>query len=101
MSYVSDAAALIRENLPADARPPEGSDSLFLLYALLLRSKGEQVTAADVHDAWATWMELQNPLHAAIVPFDELSAATQDMDLPYVRAIHAAAAIQAKHEESK
>lgn len=39
------------------------------------------VTAADVHDAWATWMEPQNPLHAAIVPFDELPAATQDMDL--------------------
>jgi hypothetical protein len=100
MSYVTDAAALIRENLPTNARPPEGSDSLFLLYALLLRSKGEQVTAADVHDAWATWMELQNPLHAAIVPFDELPAATQGMDLPYVQAIHAAA-IQAKHEESK
>jgi hypothetical protein len=101
MSYITDAAALIRENLPADARPPQGSDSLFLLYAVLLRSKGEQVTAADVHDAWAAWMELQNPLHPAIAPFDELPAPKQEMDLPYVRAIHAAAVIQAKREESK
>jgi hypothetical protein len=30
------------------------------------------------------------------VPFDELSAATQDMDCSYVRAIHAAAKIQAE-----
>lgn len=101
MSYITDAATLIRENLSAEVRPPQGSDSLFLLYAVLLRSKREQVTAADVHDAWAAWMELQNPLHAAIVPFDELPAATQDLDLPYVQAIQAAAVIQAKHEESK
>jgi hypothetical protein len=96
MSYLTEAARLIRENLPSDARPPEDSDDLFLLYALLLRSKGDEVTAADVHDAWAAWMELQDPSHAAIVPFCELPAATQDMDLPYVRAIHAAAKAQAE-----
>jgi hypothetical protein len=95
MSYLTEAAQLIRENLPADAQPPTDADDLFLLYAVLLRSKGEQVTAADVHDAWVAWMEPRNPDHAAIVPFDELSAATQDMDCSYLRAIHAAAKIQA------
>ena len=101
MSYITDAAALIRENLPNDEMPPRDSDSLFLLYAVLLRCKGEHVTAADVHDAWAAWMAVQNPVHDAIVPFDELPAATQDMDLPYVQAIHAAATIQAESEERR
>src|ERR1700761_5582929 len=68
MSYLTEAAQLIWENLPTDAQPPTDADDLFLLYAVLLRSKGEQVTAADVHDAWAAWMELRNPGHAAIVP---------------------------------
>jgi hypothetical protein len=96
MSYLIEVAQLIRANLPSDARPPEDSDSLFLLYAVLLRSKGDQVTAADVHDAWAAWMELRNPDHASIVPFAELPVATQDMDLPYLRAIHAAAKVYAQ-----
>ena len=94
MSYLSETALLIRENLSPEAHPPEDADGLFLLYAVLLRSKGEQVAAADVHDAWAAWMELRDPSHVAIVPFEELSSATQDEDMPYVRAIHAAAKVQ-------
>jgi hypothetical protein len=95
MSYLSEDAALIRELLPPEARPPDGADGLFLIYAVLLRAKGEAVTAEDVHDAWAAWMELRDPGHAALVPFDALDAAIQGQDLPYVRAIHAAARARA------
>ncbi|MEV1077289.1 hypothetical protein AB0I98_03395 [Streptomyces sp. NPDC050211] len=95
MNYLRADAGLIRELLPPEARPPSDSDGLFLLYAVLMRAKGEQVTAADVHDAWAAWMESRDESHAALVPFEELSPATQDEDLPYVRAIQAAARTRA------
>ncbi|NUR04169.1 MAG: hypothetical protein HOY79_48990 [Streptomyces sp.] len=96
MSYLRADAGLIRELLPSEARPPSYADDLFLLYAVLLRAKGEQVTAADVHDAWAAWAEARDPDHAALVPFDELSPAIQREDEPYVQAIQAAARVRAK-----
>ena len=96
MSYLRADAALIRELLPPQARPPAEADGLFLLYAVLMRAKGEQVTAADVHDAWAAWMDNRDPGHTALVPFDELSLATQREDEPYVQAIQAAARVRAK-----
>lgn len=96
MSYLRADAGLIRELLPPQARPPSDADGLFLLYAVLMRAKGELVTAADVHDAWAAWMENRDPGHAAIVPFDELSRTTQREDEPYVQAIQAAARVRAK-----
>ena len=37
-------------------------------------------------------MQTVNPAHTAIVPFDELTPAVQDEDLPYLRAIHRTAA---------
>jgi hypothetical protein len=94
MSYLSDDAQLIRRMLPPEARPPEDAGDLFLIYAVLLRAKGDQVTAADVHDAWAAWTEARNPDHAALLPFDALSPGTQRQDLPYVHAIHAAALVR-------
>ncbi|WP_244417373.1 DUF7701 domain-containing protein [Streptomyces hygroscopicus] len=66
-------------------------EGLFLLYAVLMRAKGEHVTDVDVHDAWAAWTEMRNPDHAALVPFEALDEATQRQDLPYVEAIRAAA----------
>ncbi|WP_042416589.1 DUF7701 domain-containing protein [Streptacidiphilus anmyonensis] len=95
MTYLSDDAALIRGNLPASAQPPSDADALFLLYAVLMRAKGEQVTASDVHDAWAAWQQSLNPEHPALVPFRELAPAVQDEDEPYVAAIHAATRILA------
>lgn len=90
MSYLSEDAGLIRRMLPAEARPPADVDDLFLIYAVLLRAKGDQVTAADVHNAWAAWMQARDPGHPALVPFEALTPAAQREDLPYVHAIHAA-----------
>ncbi|MEJ8651906.1 hypothetical protein WKI65_28425 [Streptomyces sp. MS1.AVA.3] len=91
MTYLRDDARLIRSHLPPHARPPQDAEALFLLYAVLMRAKGEHVTEADVHDAWAAWTEMRNPDHAALVPFDALDEATQRQDVPYVEAIRAAA----------
>ena len=90
-TYLDDDAAAIRSALEPDASPPPDSDYLFVLYAVLLRAKGEEVTAADVHNAWAAWMQLTSPEHSAVKPFDELDPDTQQEDEPYVKAIRKAA----------
>lgn len=96
MTYLDDDAALIRAALASEAEPPEGSDALFRLYAVLLRVRGEQVTLADVHDAWSAWMLMSEPSHPALVPFEELPPDKQEQDRPYVDAIRAAARRRAK-----
>lgn len=90
-TYLTEDAQLIRSMLPPTAQPPGDDDALFLGYAVLMRAKGLEVTAADVHDTWAAWMLARNPNHQAIVPFEELPAGAQAMDVPYAQAIHAAA----------
>ncbi|GGO10634.1 DUF7701 domain-containing protein [Microbispora bryophytorum] len=92
MTYLDEIARRIRDNLPAEARPPAGANLLFLLYAVLVKVKGQATTLEDVHDAWAAWMQTVNPVHAALVPFSELAPMVQDEDLPYLRAIHRTAA---------
>ncbi|MBF9066898.1 DUF7701 domain-containing protein [Streptacidiphilus fuscans] len=89
--YLSEDAALIRSLLPSAAQPPGDDDALFLGYAVLMRAKGTQTTAEDVHDTWSAWMLGREPDHPAIVPFEQLPARTQAMDLPYMQAIHTAA----------
>src|SRR5690349_977457 len=85
--YLEDDALLIRTLMPDGATPPKGSKYLFILYALLLRTKGESVTLSDVHDAWASWMLLAHPEHSALVPFEQLPEDVQQEDLPYLDAI--------------
>ncbi|GAA0960531.1 MULTISPECIES: DUF7701 domain-containing protein [Streptomyces violaceusniger group] len=91
MTYLDQLAELIRSCLPAEAEPPEDSDDLFRIYAVLLRAKGEQVTEEDVHDAWSAWMQSVNSRHQALVPFQDLDAQTRAFDAPYARAIRTAA----------
>jgi hypothetical protein len=89
--YLAQDAELIRRLLLRTATPPGDDDGLFLGYAVLMRAKGTQSTASDVHDVWSAWMLARDPHHQSLVPFEELSADVQDMDNPYVVAIHAAA----------
>ncbi|HEX8004123.1 MAG TPA: hypothetical protein VF519_15650 [Mycobacteriales bacterium] len=89
MSYITDLADKIRSQVP-EALIPAESTSLFLMYAVLARAKGAAVTAADVHDAWAAWMESSGREHDAIRPFESLSDDTKDEDLPFVDAIRKA-----------
>ena len=91
MSYLDELAAQIKHQVRADVLPQGDSASLFRLYALLLLAKGQAVTAADVHNAWAAWMQESNPDHPSIRPFGELDAETQAADAPFVAAIKAVA----------
>jgi len=91
MSYLDDVAMTIRGHVPPDALPSGDLDALFRLYAVLALAKGDAVTAADVHNAWAAWMQESDADHDSLRPFDELDTATQAADDPYVDAIRAAA----------
>jgi hypothetical protein len=89
-TYLDEDADLIRSLLSAEAEPPADSQGLFLLYAVLMRAKGEQTSLSDVHDAWAAWQLQKDPFHACLVPFTELDEQTRPLDVPYLHAIHAA-----------
>lgn len=87
MSYLDDIAADVRHALPQGAEPPANSDELFVLYALLVRVRGIETTAKDVHDAWSVWMSAKDPSHESLVPYERLAPAVQAEDDPFVRAI--------------
>lgn len=88
MTYLDEIADRIRVNLAPEAHPPADADVLFLIYAVLVRAKGESTTLEDVHDAWTAWMRTVQPKHKSLIPFSDLSPAVQKEDLPYLGAIH-------------
>lgn len=92
MSYIDNLAQRIQSRVPNDALPEGDLAALFRLYALLALSKGEEVTARDVHDAWAVWMTGEEPDHPSIQPFDQLTPEKQEEDDVFVEAIRSAAA---------
>lgn len=92
MTYLDDEVAKIRASLPEDQQLQEGTDLLFQIYAVLLRVKGEEVTAADVHDAWVAWSSTRYRQHPAMVPFESLPPDKQALDEPFAQAIRDAAA---------
>ena len=88
MTYLDDMAAEIKRHVRPDLLPDGDTSQLFRLYALLARVKGIAVSAADVHDAWAIWMQQdRNPGHRSLRPFEELDADTQASDEPFAQAI--------------
>lgn len=97
--YLADDAALIRSLLPEEAKPPGDDTALFLGYAVLMRAKGLDCTAADVHDAWVAWMLERDPCHRSLVPFKNLLPDVQKEDFPYLRAIHEAFLARASASE--
>lgn len=96
MSYLVEDATRIRAAVPAGTDVPDDTDDLFLLYAVLLNAKGEQVTAGDVHDAWTAWMELQGETHESMRPFGELPEDVQAEDEPFATAIRVVARAQGR-----
>lgn len=88
MSYLDETAGAIQALVPDRLLPDEdGVEDLFRLYALLAHVKAEDVTAEDVHDAWALWMLRRDADHESIVPFSSLDASTRREDAPFVDAI--------------
>jgi hypothetical protein len=91
MMYLDDLAETIRQAVPLKELPDGDTSSLFRVYAVLLLAKGEQVTQADVHNAWVAWMAGQDANHESLVPFSDLDTDTQAEDSPYLLAIRSVA----------
>jgi hypothetical protein len=85
-NYVEQVVEELAELLP-DCEP-----DLIRMYALLALVLGGETTERDVHDAWALWRHATNPRHRSLVPFNDLAADVQAMDIPYAQAIRAVAA---------
>jgi hypothetical protein len=90
VTYLDKLAQLIRAEVP-DALVPPDAERLFLLYAVLLRAKGSEVTASDVHDAWTAWMQGTRPDHDNARPFEDHDDEIREQDEPFVRAVQAVA----------
>lgn len=87
VTYVQQARAALRRAYPTAAQD-QVKESLYLLLVLV---KGQDVTAEDVHNAWAVWRSLADPTHQHLVPFDQLSAEVRELDLVYTQRVAAAA----------
>ena len=90
-NYLERDAELVRKSLPKGTEVPEGSEDLFRMYAVLMRAKGVETQAEDVHDAWSAWVSGTEPDHESAVPFDNLDAETKAADQPFLIAIRRAA----------
>ena len=89
MNYIDNIAWLIITECGGDVvERSMTSFDLYRGYAVLLLAKGADVTAEDVHNAWAAWQASVQPDHRSLVPFGSLSKKTQALDTPYVAAIH-------------
>lgn len=84
-NYAIDALGAAGIEMPGE------DPHLLRLYALLALVKGTDTTLRDVHDAWSLWRLATRSDHPSIVPFDELSPEVQELDRPYMEAIHRAA----------
>ncbi len=87
MNYIQELAQEIRAAVPEDV-VPDDSEYLFLIYAVLARSKGEATTKEDVHDAWTAWMLSRGETHESMRPYIDLASETRKEDEPFVQAIH-------------
>jgi len=87
MTYLQTAAQAIKSEVPADKLPKANTDTLFLIYAVLMFAKGQAVTREDVHNAWTAWATHIGKDSNSLVPFDELSPDVQARDQPFVDAI--------------
>lgn len=88
MNYLDLLAAEIQRAADPEAKPPDDDLPLYRLYAVLLLAKGNNVTAEDVHNAWAAWASEHEPQSRHLLPFKELSLQVQKKDQSYVDAIH-------------
>jgi hypothetical protein len=83
-SYVRHVADAIRAKTGDTS---EHHELLYLCYAVLALTKGEDVTAADVHDAWAAVAEYEGFESDDLVPFRLLPEDVREKDEPFAAAI--------------
>lgn len=85
-TYIEQALVLVNGRMP-------GQDPvLTTYYALLALTKGETVSMADVHDAWAMWRYATgHDQHPDLVPYTDLPLEVRELDRPYMEAIRGVA----------
>lgn len=88
MNYLDVIAAEIQRTADPKALPPDEDLPLYRQYAVLLLAKGKNVTAEDVHNAWAAWASEHKPESRDLLPYKELSLRDQRRDQTYVDAVH-------------
>ncbi len=86
LSYLSNIAAQIRDEVPPDLLPNEDTDLLFLICAVLALERRGNVRPEDVHNAWAAWMTYRDPSHESIKPYDQLDREVRNEDQPFLEA---------------
>ncbi len=91
MTYLDVVAKDIWSEVPKDALPDEDAADLFLIYAVLLLAKGQDVTQEDVHNAWVAWMSGRRAGHETMIPYGDLPPDAQSEDSPFVTAIRVVA----------
>lgn len=91
LNYLDLLAAEIQRIADPESKPVADDLPLYRQYAVLLLAKGTEVTAEDVHNAWAAWASDYDPNNRNLLPFKELSLSFQRMDEPYAEAIRAIA----------
>lgn len=89
--YLDDIAARIRSHIPADRMPDDNAEALLLLYAVLLRAKGTNVTESDIHDAWSAWISTRDEAHESLVTYEDLPPEVREQDAVFASAIRQAA----------
>jgi glycerol-3-phosphate O-acyltransferase len=93
VNYIEEIARQIRAAVPASKLPDDDTHALFRMYAVLALAKGESVNAADVHNAWVSWMLGREPDHESLVPYDRLPCDVAEQDAAYVAAIRSVARV--------
>jgi ABC-type oligopeptide transport system substrate-binding subunit len=101
VNYLDEIGGRIRAEVPPGDLPHDDTTSLFRLYAVLLLAKGEEVTAADVHNAWSAWMADRDDAHESLVPYVELPSEVSAQDRPYIVAIQTVARALARSRASE
>jgi hypothetical protein len=87
LNYISEIAERIRREVPQEVLPEGDTGLLFLMYAVVVLTVGEDVQAENVHDTWSAWMTYRDPSHGSIKPFSQLDLKTKKADQPFVEAI--------------
>lgn len=89
--YLEDIAQRIRRHIPADRMPDEDAEELLLLYAVLVRAKGADVTESDIHDAWSAWISKRDKSHESLVTYEDLPSEVREQDGVFASAVRRAA----------
>lgn len=96
-SYIREVA----DAISAKTDDPSPNDLLYLVYAVLALTKGETVTASDVHDAWSAVAEYEGTATEAVVPFALLAESVRRRDARFVVAVREVARERKHRLESR